>query len=73
MTVLETLDFWALSEMATECYEAMFLLFANARGAGTLLTVKCPTPGSEHILYQMPGVCPGRKMLAAGIASYITV
>ena len=28
--------------MTTGCYRTSFLLFANARGAGTLLTAKCP-------------------------------
>ena len=35
------------------CYEASFLLFANARGVGTVLTAKCPAP--RIILYNMPG------------------
>ena len=36
---------WAPSEMTTGCYETSLLLFANARGAGTLLTVKFLAPG----------------------------
>ena len=58
MTVFETLDSELVpSEMTTGCYEASFLLFANARGAGTLLIAKCPAHGTHHD--QMPGVCPG--------------
>ena len=41
--LLETLD-----SMTTGCYEINLLLFANARGAGTLLTVKCPSPGTHR-------------------------
>ena len=37
---------WAPSEMTTGCYETSLLLFANARGPGTLLTVKCLSPGA---------------------------
>ena len=37
-----------LSEMMTGCYETSLLLFANACGAGTLLTVKCPSPGTHR-------------------------
>ena len=39
---------WAPSEMTTGCYETSLLLFANARGDGTLLTVKCPSPGTHR-------------------------
>ena len=35
--------------MTTGCYEVRFLLFANARGAGTLLTTKCPAPGTRRV------------------------
>ena len=34
MTVFETLDFSAPSEMTPGCYEASFLLFENAREPG---------------------------------------
>ena len=34
--------------MTTGCYETSLLLFANARGAETLLTVKCPSPGTHR-------------------------
>ena len=34
--------------MTTGCYETSLLLFANARGTGTLLTVKCPSPGTHR-------------------------
>ena len=37
-----------LSEMATGCYETIVLLFVNTRGAGTLLTTKCPAPGTHR-------------------------
>ena len=50
--------------MTTGCYETSFLLFANARGAGTRLTVKCPAPGTHR-------ATNARGMLAAGIDSHI--
>ena len=58
--------------MPIEYHKASLLLFTNARGVGTLLTAKCPTP--ELILHQMPGVCPGGGggLLAAGIDSHIS-
>ena len=34
--------------MTTGCYKTSLLLFAYARGAGTLLTVKCPAPGTHR-------------------------
>ena len=34
--------------MTTGCYETSFSLFANARGAGTLLTVKYPALGTHR-------------------------
>ena len=40
--------FWAPSEMTTGCYETSFLLFGNTRGAWTLLTAKCPDPGTHR-------------------------
>ena len=54
--------------MTTGCYETSLLVFANARGAGTLLTVKCPAPGThrETNARGLPG-----EMLAAGIESHI--
>ena len=62
-----TFDVWAPSEMMTGRYEAILLLFANAR---------------DTINYQMPGPrvsscvkCRGFPggMLAAGIESHITL
>ena len=45
--------------MTTECYETSLLLFANARGVGTLLTVKCPAPRThrETNAQGLPGGC----------------
>ena len=34
--------------MTTGCYGTNLLLFANARGAGTLLTIKCPAPRTHR-------------------------
>ena len=34
--------------MTTGCYETSLLLFANARGVGTLLTVKCAAHGTHR-------------------------
>ena len=34
--------------MTTGCYETSFLLFANARETGTLLTDKCPARGTHR-------------------------
>ena len=55
--------------MTTGCYETRVLLFANARRTGTLLTAKCPGPGTHRASNArgLPGV-----MLAAGIDSHIT-
>ena len=55
--------------MTTRCYETSLLLFANARRAGTLLTVKCPAPGThrETNARGLPG-----GMLAVGIDSHIS-
>ena len=36
------------SEMTTGCYKTSLSLFANVQGTGTLLTVKCPTPGTHR-------------------------
>ena len=47
------------------------LLFANARGDGTLVTVKCPAPGT-HRKTNARGLL-GRGMLAVGIDSNITL
>ena len=33
--------------MTTGCYKTSLFLFANTRRAGTLLTVKCPAPGTH--------------------------
>ena len=54
--------------MTAGCYETSLLVFANARRAGTLLTVKCPAPGThrETNARGLPG-----EMLAAGIESHI--
>ena len=54
--------------MTTGWYETSLLLFANARGAGTVLTVKCPSPGThrETNARGLPG-----GMLAVGIDSHI--
>ena len=57
--------------MTTGCYETSLLLFTNARGAGTLLTVKCPSPGT-HRETNARGL-PGGGMLAVGIDSHITI
>ena len=56
--------------MTTGCYETSFLLFANSRGPGALLTVKCPAPGTHR--ETNAGVCPG-GMLAVRIDSHIIV
>ena len=55
--------------MAIGCCEISFLLFANARGAETLSTAKCPAPGT-HRATNGRGL-PGGGMLAAGIDSHI--
>ena len=55
--------------MAIGCYEISFLLFENARGAGTLSTAKCPAPGT-HRATNGRGLPGG--MLAAGIDSNIS-
>ena len=60
MIVLDCLKPLTLSAVGNDngmLYETSLLLFANARGAGTPLTVKCPSLG--HIVKQMPGVCSG--------------
>ena len=44
--------------MARGCYETSFLLFANARGAGTLLTAKHPAAGT-HRAQKCPGFARG--------------
>ena len=56
--------------MTTGCYETSFLLFANARGAETLLTVKFPAPGThrETNARGLPG-----GVLAVGIDTHITM
>ena len=43
--------------MTTGCYETSLLLFENARGAGALLTVKCPSPEThrEENVRGLPG------------------
>ena len=57
--------------MATGCYKARFLLFANARGGGgTLLSAKCQAPGT-HLVSNARGLLGG-GMLAAGTDSHIT-
>ena len=57
--------------MTTGCYETSLLLFTNARGAETLLTVKCPSPGT-HRETNARGL-PGMGMLAVGTDSHITL
>ena len=54
--------------MTTGCYETSLILFANARGVGTLLTVKCPV-SRTHCAKNARGL--PRGMLAAGIDSHI--
>ena len=69
--MFETLDFWALSEMTTECYElSKFFVVCKRPGAGTLLIAKCLAPKDSSCITITPGVCLG-AMLAAGIDSYI--
>ena len=67
MSLFKTLDLWAPLELTTWCYEASFLLFANARGGHYYLANARP-PG--FTVYQMARVCPG-EMLVAGIDSHI--
>ena len=57
--------------MTTGCYETSLLLYANARGAGTLLTVKWPSPGTHHET-NARGLPGGGWMLAVGIDLHIT-
>ena len=45
---------WEPLEMVTECYKTSFLLFANAQGAGTLSTARCPPPPDSSC-----NKCPG--------------
>ena len=59
---------WEPLEMVTECYKTSFLLFANAQGAGTLSTARCPPPRT-HRATNAQGL-PGR-MLVAEIDSHI--
>ena len=54
--------------MTTGCYETSFLLFANDRGTGTILTAKCPAPGTHRATNAR--VLPG-GMLTAGTDSHI--
>ena len=70
MTVPECLKPLTLSAVGNDdgMLRNKFLMFANARGAGTLLTVKCPAPGI-HRAINARGLPVG--MLAAGIDSYI--
>ena len=56
--------------MTTGCCETSLLLFANTRGAGTLLTVKCPGSGT-HRETNARGF-PGGGMLTVGIDSHIS-
>ena len=55
--------------MTIGCYETSLLLFTNARGVGTLLTVKCPALGT-HRETNARGL-PGGGMIAVGIDSHI--
>ena len=72
MTVFDCLTLSAVGndDRMLPGYETSLLLFANARGAGTLLTANALAPGL--IVKQMPGICPG-AMLAVGIDSHITL
>ena len=51
------------------CCEASFLLFAIARETGTLLTTKCPAPGTHRVSNTrgLPGGVP-----AAGIDAHMS-
>ena len=59
----------------TGYYETSFLLFANAQGARTPLTAKCPAPGTHRATnargFREGGGGGDRGMLAAGIDSHI--
>ena len=70
MTVLDCLKPLTLSAVGNgdRMLRNTFLLFANARGAGTLSTAKCPAPGTHRAINGrgLPG-----GMLAAGIDSHI--
>ena len=59
--------------MTTGYYETSILLFANARRAGTLLTVKCPASGTHRTtnVRSLPEGGGGGGMLAAGSDSHI--
>ena len=57
--------------MTTGCYETSLLLFANARGPGTLLTVKFPAP-RNHRETNARGLPGGGGMLTVGIDSHIS-
>ena len=50
MTVLDCLKPLTLNAIGNDdgCYETSFLLFANARGAGTQLTAKYPAPKTHR-------------------------
>ena len=71
MTVLDCLKPLTLSAVGNDerMLRNKFLLFANARGAGTLLTTKCPAPGTHRRATNIRGLPGG--MLAAGIDSHI--
>ena len=60
--------------MMTGCYETSLLLFANARGPGTLLIVKCPALGTHHETnaWGLPGGVGGGGMLMVGFDFYIS-
>ena len=64
---------WAPSEIATGCYKTSFLLFANARGAGTLLTAKYPAPGTHHATnaWGLPGGRGGYSQLEGTVCTYM--
>ena len=56
------------------CGKTSFLLFANAQGARTLLTAKCPAPRTQHTTNAqglLGGVGGGVGMLTAEIGSHI--
>ena len=70
-TVLDCLKPLTLSVIGNNrrMFETSFLLFANARGTGKLLTAKCPPTGT-HRAINARGL-PGGGMLAAGFDSHI--
>ena len=70
-TVLDCLKPLTLSAVGNDdtMLRNKFVVVCKCPGAGTLLTVKCPAPGTHR--EQMPGVCPGGGMLAVGVDLHI--